>query len=347
MAEERKTRHSSANEVVELRQRVAELERANERLRQQLQRDSLRSDQTFLENINDIVYTADLQGNLVFVNQAAKRVLGFDPQEVIGTHYGRWLSREDFERLEAARPEVLQGRRRTNQAVLRDRGGTEHDVEISIGPLVVDGRIQGTQGIIRDLTEQRKAEQAIRQSEEMLRSLFNAVTESIFLLDPQGVVLAVNETGARRFGKSPDELIGTKLADVGEDRFPASAVEYRTRRISAVLDTKQLVRFEDERAGRYFDISAYPVCDRHGNVHQVAIFGKDITKRKQLEQRFQESEERYRAVVETAEETIAVVDVQGVFQFMNTPAARRLGGQPAEFIGKTMWDLFPKDVADV
>ena len=346
MAEERKRHHSSAKEVVELRRRVAELERANERLSKQLQGSRRQSDQSVLENINDIVYTTDLQGNLVSVNPAVQRILGFDPQEVIGTHYGRWMSQGDFDRLEAVRPEVLKGQRRTNQAVLRDRGGNERHVEISVGPLVVDGRVEGTQGIIRDVTDQRKAEQAVRQSEEMLRSLFNAVTESIFLLDRQGTVLAVNETGARRFGKGPDELIGTKIADVGGDRFPPSAVEYRTRRISAVLHTKQPVRFEDERAGRHFDTSAYPVCDAHGNVHQIAIFAKDITGRKRLEQRLRESEERYRTVVESAGETIAIVDAQGVFQFMNATAGRRLGGPPGEFVGKTMWELFPKDIAD-
>jgi two-component system, NtrC family, sensor histidine kinase HydH len=72
----------------------------------------------------------------------------------------------------------------------------------------------------------------------------------------------------------------------------------------------------------------------------------DITGRKALEQKLRESEQRYRAVVETAGETIAIVDARGIFQFMNTTAGRRLGGAPADFIGKTMWELFPKDIAD-
>ena len=457
-------RHPSADEVVRLRRRVAELEQANERLREQLRTGRRSCYEDLLENANDIIYTTDRAGNLLSVNRAVQRILGYEPPEVIGTHYGRWMSREDFARLEATRPDTLKGHRTINQATIHDKQGNAHQVEISVGPLLVDGHIEGTQGIIRDTTARHQAEQAVRKGEEMLRALFNAATESIFLLDCSGTVLMLNETAARRFGKSPGELIGTKIAGVGEDLFPACAVAYRTRRISVVLDTKQPIRFEDERAGRWFDTSAYPVFDEKGDVRQIAIFGKDITERKRaeeevntlqrriefvlsasktslsiadasfnlrfvdatwrkslgnhqgkkcyeyfrgtdhpcpecgipkalatkqivvydgmlpkqgnrptqvtvipfqaengawlvaevsvdiserksLEQKLRESEQRYRTVVETAGETIAIVDAQGLFRFMNTTAARRLGGPPAEFVGKTMWELFPEDIA--
>jgi len=457
--------HLSAAEVVRLRRRVAELEQVNARLSEQVHAGDGQRYDDLLENLNDIIYTTDLEGNLLSVNQAVKRVLGFDPQEVIGTHYGRWMSKQEYDRLEAVRPSALKGQRTTNQIVMSDKEGNERYVEISVGPRVVDGRIEGTQGIIRDITKQRKAEQAVRESEERLRSLFNATTESIFLLDRQGTLLALNETTARRFGKSVGDLIGVKVADLGEDLFPASVVEYRTRQMSPVLHTKQPVQFEDERAGRCFFTSAYPVFDEKGDVQQIAVFGEDITdrkraeeeirrlqgrvefilgatktglsitdrdfnlrfvdansrksygeyqgkkcyeyfrgadrpcpecgipkaldtqqmvvyegilpkegdrpnqvtvipfqaedgewlaaelsvditERKQLERKLRESEERYRTVVETAGETIAIVDAQGVFQFMNTTAARRLGGRPGDFVGKSMWDLFPKEIAD-
>lgn len=68
--------------------------------------------------------------------------------------------------------------------------------------------------------------------------------------------------------------------------------------------------------------------------------------RHQMEIKLKESEEKYRVLVEGANETIATIDSEGVMIFMNGIAAQLLGGQPADFIGKTMWDLFPKEIAD-
>ncbi|MCU0914551.1 MAG: PAS domain-containing protein [Planctomycetes bacterium] len=447
-----------------MRHRVAELERANQRLNRQMLRADGPPHEDLLDNMNDIIYTTDVAGNILSVNQAVARVLGFEPRDVIGTHYGQWMPTEERDKVEAVRIEMLQGKSRTNYTVLTDKEGNPHHVEISVSPLRAAGRIVGTQGIIRDITHQRQAEQAVHESEERLRSLFNAVTESILLLDRQGTVLAMNETAARRFGKSPDELIGACIYAVGEALFPAALVAQRRRRIEEVVRTRRPVRFEDERAGRCLDTYAYPVCDRQGNVQQVALFSKDVTDQKKAEERvrtlqrqvefilgaartgldiidgqfnlryvdaawrrvygdyegrkcyeyfmgadsacpgcsiplalagreivtrdgvltregnrpiqvttipfqaengewlvaeinvdiadrqrlelqLRESEERYRTVVESAGEAIAIVDAQGTFRFLNGTAARALGGAPADFVGCTMAELFPPPIA--
>lgn len=190
------------------------------------------------------------------------------------------------------------------------------------------------------------AQQSASEREHMLRALFNAVTESILLVDVDGTMLALNETAARRFGKSIDDVAGTRIVDMGEELVPRAVAEDRQRRVEEVIRTGRAVRFEDERAGMHIDTSMYPVLDESGAVRRVAVFGKDVTDRRQLEYKLKESEERYRAVVENAGETIAIVDENGTFRFMNGTAGLALGGRPSDFIGKTMWDLFPKDIAD-
>ena len=318
MGDSREDGCQSADEVVQLRRRIAELERANRRLSEQGRAGGRAGYEDLIENVNDIIYTTDRAGNLLSVNQAVQRILGFDPQEVIGTHYSRWMPKEDFDRLEAARPETLKGQRVTNQVVMSDKDGNEHHMEISVGPLVVDGRIEGTQGIIRDITRQRKAEQAVRESEERLRSLFNAATESIFLLDRQGTFLMLNEMTARRLGRSVADLIGRKPADLGEDLFPASVVEYRTRQMSPVFHTKQPVQFEDERAGRCFFTSVYPVFDEKGDVRQIAVFGKDITERK----RALEDARKFKTVFDKADYGAAITDCSGNLSYVNAAWAK-------------------------
>jgi PAS domain S-box-containing protein len=79
---------------------------------------------------------------------------------------------------------------------------------------------------------------------------------------------------------------------------------------------------------------------------QEAIRRALLDAQNQLEETARQSEERYRKLVESANQAIFIVDRQGVFRFMNGSAARQLGDQPQSFLGRTMWDLFPQPFAD-
>lgn len=186
----------------------------------------------------------------------------------------------------------------------------------------------------------------VESAEGMLRTLFNAVTESILLVDCEGTVLMVNETAAKRFKRTVADMVGARMEDMEEAILPKSVAEDRAGLIRQVVRTGQAVRFEDQSAGRHMDFSMYPVVDATGRVRQIAIFSKDVTEARQLEQELKATQERYRAVVESAGEAIAIVDEDGKFLFMNGTAAEALGGAPRDFVGKTMWDLFPKEIAD-
>lgn len=315
-----------------------------------------------------------------------------------------------------------------------------------------------------DLVANGQVERQWRESEGRLRALFNAVTESILLVDRAGRVLMLNDTAAQRHGRSVDEMIGRRPSDAAPALIAPEVAAEREAVIREVFETGRAAHHEDERLGRIFEQSLYPVLGADGHVTGVAIFAQDITERKraeeeirtlqqqtefilgaaktvvsivdsdfntryvgprplygpyegkkcyeyvrgldhpcpecavpealatkqavvrdrvlpregsrpiqvttipfqaadgrwlvaevsvdiserkQLERRLRESEERYRAVVETAGETIAIVDARGVFRFMNRTAGQRLGGAPDDFVGKTMWDLFPREIADL
>jgi len=130
----------------------------------------------------------------------------------------------------------------------------------------------------------RLYEQA-RQSEGMTQAVLNAITESVLLIDPQGTILALNQTAAQRLGGSVAQLVGSRLHDLPADVLPRPLLEARMAHVDEVVRSGKPVRFEDEREGRRFDHSLYPVLDAQGNTVYIVIFAQDITERKRAEQR--------------------------------------------------------------
>ena len=194
------------------------------------------------------------------------------------------------------------------------------------------GRIMKIYGANQDITERKQAEEALRDSETTLRSLVNATKESLLLIDPGGKILVANRTIAQRLGRSARELIGASIYEY----FPPEVAARRKAEYDKVVRTGQPVHFFDERAGRAHETYGYPVFDNEGRVTRVAIFAADITERKQAEEMLQESERKYRELVEHANSIILRRDISGRVTFFNEYASRFLGFAQDEIIGRNV-----------
>ena len=226
---------------------------------------------------------------------------------------------------------------------IRTQAGDERWIEHSCKPVFDEGgRFLGRRGSNCDITERQRvksqkqaAEEALRASYQSIVSILNALSESAFLMDRDGIILALNETMARRFGHRPDELLGVNAYEL------LDPVLARTRRqaIDLVFQSGQPFRFEDERAGRIIDNSINPVLDEQGQVIRTAIFGADITERKQAEQRLRESEERYRTIFNNTADAIFIIDLEGNLLAVNEPACQRYGYTHDAFLKLHVTDI--------
>ncbi len=202
----------------------------------------------------------------------------------IYTHYqGSGLDRSEAERLEGLRaiavvPVHHQGK------VIGCLNIASHGLEHV--PVFARDALETIAAQIGSLIAHSKAQEALQDSEQTARALLNAPTDTVTLLDTNGTVLDTNEAMARRLGKQRAELIGSCVWDL----FPAQVAERRRAFVDKVIRSGRPVRFEDERQGTWNDSVVYPLLDDQGNVTRIAVVARDITERKQAEERLRESQ---------------------------------------------------------
>jgi PAS domain S-box-containing protein len=180
-----------------------------------------------------------------------------------------------------------------------------------------------------EIAERRRMEEALRVSEKTARALLNAPMDLAVLVDPEGTILDVNETYARRFGRRVEDLIGTCVWDL----FTPEVSEYRKALLDRVRESGQPQRIEEERVEAWFDTVAYPILDPKGEVSRLAVFARDITDRKRAEVALRASEERWRTLVENAPDLVLTVDRAARILFVNR-VLLGTGLTPDDYIGR-------------
>lgn len=167
-----------------------------------------------------------------------------------------------------------------------------------------------------------------------LEAILNATTESVLLLDPQGIVLVVNATAAARLGLHPQDLLGKCAFDL----IPADLAQVRRQLFDEAVATGQIRRTEDEREGRVLQINYYPILKADKVVDAVVVFATDVTQRKRAEEAVQASERRYRHFVDDIPLGI-VITQDGLIRYMNKVCADMAGYAIEEMLDRPFLPL--------
>jgi len=180
-----------------------------------------------------------------------------------------------------------------------------------------------------------RSRDALSESEELAWAVLDATSDAVILTDLRGRILASNEIAATRFGKSLEQMIDESLYDL----IPAGPAASVRSHIAEAVRSGKPVHYEDEREGKIIDQNIYPVLDGKGEVSRIAIFARDVTVRKWVEDVTEQLGRRNELILEAAGEGIYGLDTEGKTTFVNPAAARMLGYEPDELIGQSHHEI--------
>jgi PAS domain S-box-containing protein len=310
-------------------------------------RDERERAESYLQVASVIIVALDASGRVTLINQKGCELLGVAEADALGSDWcERFVPAADREKTRATFAALMRGEVelteefenrvvaaggevrliRWHNALLRDR----------------DGSITGTLSSGQDITERRAADEALRASEERYRALAESSPDYIFVVGRDGRIEYVNRTGTRALGREAGELVGQPVTGL----FPPAIAERQARNIQRVVLTGEHVRVEGPSmlAGRevWFNTVLLPLLDAAGAVRAVLGVSRDLTERQRARRELEDSEERYRSVVERALDGIGIVR-DGRLVYANPQLAGLGGWTVEEVLGRPFVDFLHPD----
>ncbi len=218
-------------------------------------------------------------------------------------------------------------------------------VEVTAIPSAYMGR-PATQVVVTDITERKKAEIALRESEERNRALLASLPQRVFFKDLKSRFVAVNDLFAKDYNTTASHLIGKNDLDI----FPAEMAKKFRQDDAWVIANREVLSIEElgmlDGERRYVETIKAPVIDDNNKVIGVLGLYSDITERKMMEEKLRDSEELFRALIENSSDVLTIIENDGVIRYCSPSMIRLLGYDPDYIQGKKPTEFIHPDDCD-
>jgi PAS domain S-box-containing protein len=327
--------------AIERELKDAEGRRARKAAEQRL-RESEAELRRLMTSISDYLWSADVnargQCRYRYFSPVVEKITGHPPEFYLDGPE-RWLGTthpEDRPRLAHATNRLLTGQsdhEEEEYRILRPDETTRWVRDSVTVTRLEEGRFR-LDGVVSDITERKRAEEALRESEERFRRVTENAYDLIAGLDGHGQLLYVSPSYRDVLGYDPSELWGTLCLDLvhPDDRGVVLAMQAASA-ANAVFRLRH-----KSQEWRWFEATSKEFSTASGERHQV-IISRDITERRRIEEALRASEQKYRDLVETAHDVIWCVDAAGRFTFVNRAVREQLGYEPEEIVGRPFADF--------
>jgi PAS domain S-box-containing protein len=289
---------------------------------------------TVFESAEDIIFIKDRDLRFTFVNPAMTRYHGIPAAKMIGKTSQEVFGDEPTSKIREDDVHVLNGEiiDKEQFAPIKERSVVDHIIKVPMRNSA--GEIVGLCGIARDITERKQAEEALKESENRFRTLFEAIPDSVIVHDDTGTILHINEIGAHRLEWTAKDLVGKNVREIVTPENGVAIPDH-------VKETHTVgwSRFETKyvaRSGWQYqaEVSERPI--KFGKQKAILSVARDISERKRVELALQESEKKFRQFFENEPTYCYMISPEGTISDVNKAALNILGYAKKDLIGKPL-----------
>ncbi|MGH6661434.1 MAG: PAS domain-containing protein, partial [Rhodospirillales bacterium] len=304
-----------------------------------------------IRNSPTAIFVRDVDSRYLMVNRAYERLRNVSDEKIFGKTPHAVFDRQSADTLVARDREVLKlGRKIERESVLTLNDGSTRVQSTILFPFH-DSQVHaiGICGIVTDLAQQKRAEQAVRVSEERLHAAIDSLREGFVLFDADDRLVAFNDRYLQLRPASQRILArGGTFEDMVREHVRLGMIPEAVGREEAFVRERmeQHRNFKGPIVRRFVDGRWYLIDEARTPEGGTALSVVDITDLKRTENALRKSEALFRAVVNHSPTKIHIKDVEGRYTLINKEAEKLFGVTDEDGRGKTSYDLFPKDVAD-
>ncbi len=296
-----------------------------------------------IDGMNDTAFVIDFEGKFIDVNDRAIEVLGYTRKDLLDmgpTDIDVTLKPKEIKNLIKG---MKKGERQVFETTHRNKSGKTIPVEVSSSLITYHGK-PSILSIARDITERKKAEDTLRESEERFQALIENIPHGFCLHDLEGRILLVNKAACEMTGYTQEEMLNMNVTEID----PGSRTRADKEKLWLKLKKGGFARIESihyHKNGSSFPVEIFiNAINLKGSPIILAIV-HNITEQKEAQEKLSESEERFETVIENLPDEIFVHGLDGKFLLVNKASCEKTGYTKDELLGMEVGDIDHESIA--
>jgi PAS domain S-box-containing protein len=298
---------------------------------------------------NYFFYSHNTNGIFTYLSPSINNILGYSPEEFL-THYTEYLTDNPINKLVVQHTELsIKGIKQLPYEVeVNHKDGTIRTLQVQEVPVFdKNGKVIAVEGIAEDITERKRADEQLKESEQKFRTIFDNVTDGILVADAESkMFLTGNKKMCQLLGYSEEEIKTMGVMDIHPEKdLPYVIEQFKKQSRKEFTVARDLPVKRKDGSVFYADINSSPLT-LEGKTYIVGIF-RDITEEMRAEEKLRESEQRYRSIFESAMDGIGAADLDGYLITFNDAFSELTGYSREELLNMRYQDITPPEYHDM